>query len=406
MQTPAHAPTSRRTFLRSIVTAGSGATDDDRVLVVVFLRGGADTLNIVVPYGDDDYYRARPTLAISPPESGSSGAAIALDDLFAFHPKMAALVPAFREGRLGIAVAVGSDNTSGSHFEAQDQMEHGAGADSVATGGWIGRFLRASVRGPASPLTAVAIGEVVPESLRGAASASVIRSVEELRLGAPSDYTAAIAGSLASLYEADSTGLGEAGREAIDLLARVETLRRETYNPASGADYDDEDTFASGLRELARLVKARVGLRVACMDLDGWDTHFVQGASEGLQASVISRLANGLAAFDADLAPVRDRVTTLVMTEFGRRIYENSSGGTDHGRGFSLLALGGRTRGGTIHGAWPGLAAEEGPIGPGGVRVLVDYRAVLTEVLQRFGGLSDASEVFASFRPVPVGLTG
>lgn len=164
---------------------------------------------------------------------------------------------------------------------------------------------------------------------------------------------------------------------------------------------------------MARLIKGRVGLEVACLDLGGWDTHFFQGGSSGQQAELIGQLASGLAAFDADMIEHRSRVTTLVMTEFGRRVYENGSLGTDHGRGFALLAIGQGIKGAKVHGKWPGLAEEESPgsnalgiAGPSGLKVLFDYRSVLSEVLTNIQGHLDLQQVFPNFTPEPVGLVG
>ncbi len=392
---------TRRQFL-GLTTAETSSDDSPHAIVCVFLRGGADTLNLVVPYTDDDYYRARPSLAIPPP-TATAGSAVALDARFAFHPRLSPLVPAFREGRLAVVQAVGSDNTSGSHFEAQDQMEHGAGEGATVNGGWIGRYLRVVAADAATPLAAVAIGTTLPESMRGASAASVIQSVDEIGLRVPAGEVGRITAALDALYGSSSELLRGPGVEALRLLSRVEELKASAYVPANGAQYPD-GPFGSGMREIARLVRARVGLRVACIDLEGWDTHFVQGSVEGLQADLIDMLGRGLAAFDSDIAGERDRVTVVVMTEFGRRIYENSSSGTDHGRGFSMLALGGRIRGGTVLGDWPGLDQEEGPIGPGGVRVLVDYRSILSEVLMGAAGLRDPSRVFTGFQPRPVGI--
>ena len=384
---------------RAFLTTHHSRDRAPSVLVCLFLRGGADTLNIVVPYGDDRYYAARPSLAIAPP-GRLGGSAIRLDELYGFHPRMAPLVGAYREGRLGIVQAVGSDNESGSHFEAQDQIEHGEGAARRLGGGWIGRYLRATASTDASPLAAVAIGTSVPESLRGSTSSSVIASVDDLRLSSASEE---VTRTLGALYGAEAGELHRPGTAALGLLARIEAVRSTPYAPSGGAEYMDEP-FSAGLREIARLVKGEVGLRVACIDLEGWDTHFLQGGAEGLHADLVGRLATGLAAFDADLSPYRDRVVTVAMTEFGRRVYENSSAGTDHGRGFALLALGGPVRGGRVHGAWPGLDVEEPTIGPGGLGVEADYRSVLTEVVTRQGGLRDATEVFPGFSPRPVGL--
>src|SRR5215831_13199819 len=186
----------------------------DSVLVCIFLRGGADTLNLVVPYGDDRYYKLRPTLAIPPPFR--AGGAIRLDDFYGFHPKLAPLYPIFAEGRLAIVQAVGSDNTSGSHFEAQDQMEHGEAHGQSIGGGWLARYLRGSDVGQ-TPLSAVAIGATIPESLRGAPAASAISSVDEVRIAAPTGSSDAVQAALSQMYAAGSRSLSQAGEDTLDL---------------------------------------------------------------------------------------------------------------------------------------------------------------------------------------------
>jgi uncharacterized protein (DUF1501 family) len=261
-----------------------------------------------------------------------------------------------------------------------------------------------------TPLSAIALGAAIPESLRGAPAASALESVDEVQIKTPSGDIAAVSAALAVMYQADGGVLSQQGRVTLDLLKRVEKLRQTQYTPAGGVAYAD-DEFSRGLKEVARLVKAGVGLEVACLDLGGWDTHFFQGNSSGLQAELIGQLAAGLAAFDADLANYRDRVTTIVMTEFGRRIYENGSLGTDHGRGFALLAMGHGVHGGKIHGKWPGLAEESRGsdldlTGPSGLRVLIDYRSVLSEVLSKVFGHRDVHKVFPNFHPEAVGIAG
>lgn len=394
---------TRRQFLQRFFSQPDSGDDGQPVLVCVFLRGGADTLSVVVPYGDDAYYRLRPSIAIPAPGASDTthASAIRLDDFYGLHPKMAPLVPLFAEGRCAVVQAVGSDNTSGSHFEAQDQMEYGEGAGARLNGGWIGRYLRATTSADATPFSAVAIGTVVPESLRGATAASVITSVDELRLTGPERALGETARALEALYASGGGSLSGPGTRALELLGRVEELRA---TPKAAPLAVDDSTFAAGLREVATLVKARVGLRVACIDLDGWDTHFLQGASEGLHAANVDALARGLAGFDAALAEERDRVIVVVMTEFGRRVYENSSAGTDHGRGFSMLVAGAGVRGGNVIGPWPGLEVDDGPLGPGGLRVEIDYRSVLSEVLAARGGLRDSAAVFPGFAPKPVGV--
>ncbi len=397
--------TSRRSFVRKLLLAPETALPPvgERTLVCVFLRGAADTLNMVIPQGDDEYYRLRPTIGIHPqPE-------LRLDDFYGFHPNLAPLLPAFNEHRLGIVQAVGTDNPTGSHFEAQDQMEHGESYGHVIGGGWLGRYLRTRAV-DMTPLSAVTIRSSIPESLRGAPTASAIETIEELQIKIPSGNTGAVSSVLSSLYGAEVGMIGQAGKATLDLLQRVESVRGAAYTPENGASYLD-DAFSQGLKEVARLIKARVGLEVACVDLGGWDTHFFQGNTSGLQADLIRQLAGGLAAFDKDLGAQRDRVVTLVMTEFGRRTYENSSLGTDHGRGFAMFALGGLVRGGKVHGQWPGLLEESSsqtdslnPVGPSGLKILIDYRSVLAEVLTKFLGHRNVNQVFPNFHPEAVGL--
>lgn len=390
---------SRRRFLNRLVL---GADPVPRVLVCVFLRGGADTLNMFVPHGDDQYYNLRPTLSIPPPRSGGADASIRLDDFYAFHPGLRPLFPLFAEGRLGIVQAVGSNNPTGSHFDAQDQMERGESYGRPLPGGWLGRYLRLRAGDEVAPLSAVAIGTTIPESLRGAPSVSALESIDEIRIKNLSGDHEAAARALAALYGAEGGVLSRPGLITLDLLKRVDRLRTNQYNPENGAEYPN-DGFAAGLRETARLVKAEVGLEAACIDLGGWDTHYFQGTTGGLHAQAIDQLARGLAAFDADLSRFRDKVTTIVMTEFGRRIYENGSMGTDHGRGFAMMAMGDRINGGRVIGEWPGLGEEEPSPGPGGLKINFDYRSVLWEVLDRMGSLS-MEKVFPGLRQQHVGL--
>ncbi len=400
-------PVTRRALLTKLALAAAPAVEDAgrHTLVVIFLRGGADTMNLVVPYADDAYYKARPTLAIKiPGTDADKSRALRLDDRYALHPALAPLHAKFAEGRLAIVQGVGTDNTTGSHFECQDQMEHGDSAHDVpAGGGWLGRFLRARASRNPGPLSAVAIGTTLPESLRGAPVASVMRSLEEIAMRTPSGKPEAAAAVLATLYGADVTMLGQQGVETLDLFRRVTELQHGSYVPSNDAQYP-KDAFGSGLREVARLVKARVGLEVACLDLGGWDTHFFQGTTNSFHADRARLLAEGLAAFDADLADHRADFTVMVTTEFGRRLYENASLGTDHGRGFALMTLGDRIPGGRIVGPWPAVVEDDSPAGPGGMRVAYDYRSVFTEVLAGAMGLDGAGAVFPNFVPQKVGL--
>ncbi len=394
---------SRRTFLKKFVLAAEPAVKApaEQTLVCVFLRGGADTLNMIVPYADKQYYKVRPSIAIPPPSSAKN-ASLKLDDFYSLHPKLADLLPIFAAGELGIVQAVGSDNPTGSHFEAQDQMEHGESYGRTIGGGWLGRYLRTRSIEALTPLSAVAIGEVVPESFRSAPVTSVIRKIEEINMTVPSGCTDALCKSLSAMYGGAQAGLlSSAGKSTLDLLKRVDKLRSKTYLPSNGAVYSD-DAFSAGLKEVARLVKAGVGLEVACVDIGGWDTHFVQGGQEGLQATLIQQLGNGLSAFWKDLGSYNKKVSTIVMTEFGRRIYENGSLGTDHGRGFAFMAIGAGVNGGKIYGRYPGLQDDQYDLGPGGLKITCDYRSVLSELLSWRG--ADLESIFPGYVAEPVGL--
>ena len=403
----------RRTFISQLALAATpvfaGAPrEEGHTLIHVFLRGGADTLNLLVPHADDRYYRLRPGLAVPLKE------AIRLDDRYALHPMLRPLEAAWKEGRFGAVQSVGVDNTSGSHFECQDQMEHGDSMHATpAGGGWLGRVLRLSVEAgeEASALAAVAIGTALPESLRGAPAVSVLERIDDLviqsgRKKSGEDADAGkVTAALRALYGAEVTLLGRRGVETLALFEKVAALQGNTEGPANGAVYP-KDRFGEGLREIARLVKARLGVRVACIDLPGWDTHFFQGGATGQQAQRIQVLAEGLAALEKDLLGQAGSYTVMVTTEFGRRIYENASLGTDHGRGFAFLALGGRVRGGRVLGGWPMQAEEDLNVntpGPGGLHAETDYRRVFAEVLR---GCFPAVEVGRVFPGAELGAVG
>lgn len=400
---------TRRALLLQLAFAATAAAAKEatHTLICVFLRGGADTMNMWVPFADDAYYHQRPTLSIKRPGSDSD-ASIKLTDHYALHPALRPFERIFKDGRLGAVQAVGiTDNTTGSHFECQDQMEHGVAAtDQTAGGGWFGRYMRGRGERKQSPLSAIAIGTTLPESLRGAPSASVLEHINDIAIKTPGGDPDAVTTALRSLYGADVTLLGERGLETLDLFKRVAALQGKDYTPEHGAEYAKND-FASGLAEIARLIKARVGLQVACINLGNWDTHFFQGTANGTQAERIQTLAEGVAALDKDLQSHRANYTIMITTEFGRRIYENASLGTDHGRGFTFMALGDRVKGGRVLGPWPTVATDESnPLGPGGIKPETDFRAIFGEVLRGSLGLSDAEAkvVFPGIEMKSVGL--
>lgn len=396
----------RRSLLVGAATAGLGlcsrgvfaqATfrprgEEGPVLVNVFLRGGADALNVVVPYGEDAYRRARPTLGLSGPTGPSpNGRAVDLDGFFGLHPALSSLEPLYRDGTMAVVTACGSNDETRSHFEAMSAMERGLGSSEKGqASGWIARHVNLTPdRG--GPLRAVAVGPTVPESLRGAIGAVTFQSVSEYRLDLGNRNDAAFRTLLTDLYDGDDT-MSVAGAKTLEALAKLRSSDPKQYKPDHGAAYPTSPV-AAGLRDVAYLIKGGFGLEVAALESVGWDTHVAQGAATGWQANLLKELSEGISAFFQDLGPERSRVVLTVQTEFGRRLEENSGFGTDHGHGGFMFAIGGPVRGGKIYGHWPGLAPER-LVGPGDLAVTTDYRTVLAEILEGHIGCPDVTQVF------------
>ena len=355
----------------------------DHTLVNIFLRGGADGLNMVIPDSDRDYHDARPSLALkrSPHR---------LNDQFALHPSLAALMPHYESGEWLVLHAVGSMDQTRSHFEAMSAMERGVGsAIERDVTGWVARFLQA--QGAGSPLEAVAFSHVTPDSFRGATHALTIPSLESYRLETEDPRWM---NKLAQLYAHPQDDMAKAGAETLKALDR---LKRVGNSQGQGRAYPESE-LGQGLHQVAQLIRADVGLKVACLDQGGWDTHIGQGVTTGWQPSLLKTLGDALAAFCHDLGDDLRRVTIVVQTEFGRRLAENSGLGTDHGRASTMWVLGGGVRGGQVLTDWPGLGKSDLE-GPGDLRVTTDYRSVLGEVLVRRMGITDLDVVFPGWKP-------
>jgi uncharacterized protein (DUF1501 family) len=399
-------PFSRRVLLRSagllalpawfprVAFAAAPSARRD-ILVCIFLRGGADGLNAVVPVGDDDYYRSRPALAIRPP-GREAGAAIDLDGFFAFHPALAPLKELYDDGLLAVVHATGSPDPTHSHFDAMDFMERGTPGSKAVPTGWLGRHLASLDTGNPSPFRAVAVGSLLPASLRGPAPATALRSIAGFHLQgrAGEAETARFQARLSSLHAGDAW-LDRQARQALEAVATLAAADPGSRAPAHGARYPDTE-FGRALRQTAQLIKADLGLEVACVDMGDWDTHAQQGRTTGPMADLVAELAAGLVAFHTDLGNRMGRITVVTMSEFGRRVRSNGSGGTDHGHGNFMFLLGGGVRGGRVHGDWPGLAADR-LAGPGDLAITTDYRTILGEVLERRLLNPRTAEVFPGF---------
>lgn len=387
-----------RTALSQIAVDPRGRSRS--VVVSIFLRGGADGLNIVAPYAEDGYHRNRPALRLHRPHEGAPGERVLdLDGFFGFHPALAPALPLFRDGKLAIVHAAGSGDQTRSHFEAMNTMERGLAAGSQGSAsGWLARYLAISEPAQPSPLRAVAFGGTMPDSLRGGTSAIAVDTLDDFRLDC--EHEPEMRAALRDLYGSGKDAMAQAGAETLQVLETLNRLDPKHYRPSHGATYPDSD-LGRALMQVGLLIRAEIGLEIAVLDKGGWDTHVAQG---NLLGPILQDLGAALAAFDQDLGTEMNGVTVVVQTEFGRRLKENSGLGTDHGRASVMFAMGGGVRGGRVIANWPGL--EETQLEPpGDLRMTTDYRRVLAEVLDhRYGAAS--GRVFEGMSPAPVGLFG
>ncbi|HEU0294183.1 MAG TPA: DUF1501 domain-containing protein [Anaerolineales bacterium] len=363
-------------------------------LVVVFLRGAADVLNMVVPHGEEAYYHLRPTLGIPQPDDSKSKReerTIDLNGFFGLHPAMRSLLEAWQSRQLAIIHACGAPDESRSHFKAMELMERGVGDERGPASGWIGRHLATLNTGNSSPLRAVGMGTRPQRSLSGSVPVSALRSIADFHLGGDPRALQQMRAALNTVYQDDALG-----QDTLSIMDTLEKLDPKTYH-SPFTNYPDSE-FGLALKQTALLIKADVGLEVSAIDVGGWDTHFAQGTSTGQMPNLMQDLADGLAAFHADMFDHMDQLTTVTMSEFGRRASENGSLGTDHGHGSMMMVLGGHVDGGRVHGEWPGLG-EDQLIGPGDLAVTTDYRDVLSEILLKRLNNAATSEIFPNYEP-------
>jgi uncharacterized protein (DUF1501 family) len=370
---------------RAVLSAAPG--DTGKILVVIFQRGGADGLNMVVPFGEKAYYDHRPGIAV--PAPGKEGGALDLDGFFGLHPSLRPLLPLYKERRLGIVNAVGTPDTGGrSHFQAQDFMESAAPGNKAESTGWLNRYLQTAPIPERRPLRATAIGETLPKALRGPAPALSLASIEQFAAGAA---------AVESLYASDSNALiSGTARELFDAVRQLKDMRPERYQPARGVNYggNNNATLGRALMQVAQLIKANVGLQVAFVDVSGgWDTH--QGEADRLPP-LLGPFGQALAAFNQDLGTKMEDVVVLTMSEFGRTARENGNGGTDHGHANLMFAMGGPVKGGRTYGKWPGLAREQ-LNEDRDLALTTDFRDVLAELLVQHLGCTKPEAVFPRY---------
>ena len=393
---------SRRSFLKStglgflafglppsflVRAAGAEQSARGKSLVIVFQRGGMDGLNVVIPFKDQAYYALRPTIAVKEPASGEERA-IDLDGYFALHPALAPVKAIYDKHQLAIVHAAGSPDNSRSHFDSQDYMELGTPGIKSTPEGWLNRYLSENHVAD-SPFRGVAVSPQMPRMLAGSAPALSMSSIEEFRL-----RNLAMAPALEKLYMNSTDPLfRQGGKSLFEAMARLRAIASKI--PPSTAAYS-AGRFGNGLKQIARLIKADVGLEVAFTEIEGWDTHVAEGGATGQLANRLKELGEGLAAFYQDLGDRMNDVVLVTMSEFGRTARENGNRGTDHGHANVMFVLGGGVRGGRVYGRWPGLAPEvlyEGR----DLDLTTDYRAICSELMTAHLGLRDASRIFPGF---------
>lgn len=382
------------------------ATKPRGTLVVIFLRGGCDALNMVIPYSEPLYRSLRPTLAIAPRDVGSERGVVALNRQFGLHPALAPLYPLYESKQFAPIVSVGSPHPSRSHFDCQDFMEYAAPGSRTVKQGWLNHFqqLTAGATTTDQAFRALALQGLLPRSLRGPHR---ILAVPQLNLrGSKIDPLAAfdeIYGGAAMPGSNTQPGAAAsddpvlvAGRYTIDALRKLRGLISQPSKTEAAAGYP-EHGFGNQLRQLARLIKANAGLEVACIDYPGWDHHVRQGGVTGTMSTMLGVLATGLAAFAKDLGNNMDNVAVLTMSEFGRTVRENGNMGTDHGHGGVMLAMGGLVKGGRVYGRWNGL--EDKHLYQGrDLPANTDYRSVFDETLRQVFGFTPGSDFFPAHR--------
>ncbi|HEY2379626.1 MAG TPA: DUF1501 domain-containing protein [Terriglobia bacterium] len=395
---------SRRYFLKSgaVALAGCAATPsflvrtalaqenrapgkDHPIIIAIFQRGAADGISMVVPFGDRYYAAARPQIAIPEPMRGADERAIDLDGFFGLHPSLSSLKPIYDQGHLAIVHAAGSPDTTRSHFDAQDYMESGAPGNKGVSDGWLNRYLQVSPEPDASAFRAVALTPALPRSLAGPAAAVSMQRVASFGIHG-GKASPELEEMFADLY-----------KDTFDAVKTLRSATQQQYTPTAGVQYPNTP-FAQSLQQIAQLIKSNVGVEVAFAEVNGWDTHANQGSSRGRLANDLKSFGDALAALYRDLGDQMRNVVIVTMTEFGRAMRQNGSGGTDHGHASCLFVAGGPVKGGKVYGRWPGLAPEQLYEGRD-LALTTDFRNVFSEILVKHMRTPDTARVFPNFKP-------
>ena len=378
-------------FLVRTVMA-QGAVHPNRRLVVIFQRGAADGLNIVVPYQEKNYYAMRPSIAIPQKQ------VIDLDGFFGLHPSLAAFKLLYDQGHLAIVHAAGSPDMTRSHFDAQDFMESGTPGVKSTDDGWLNRALEVEDlrhRQDHTAFRALALGADVPRTLAGKIPAIAISNVSNFTVGGRGPAPSPAASAFEAMYGSSGDRIFHAtGEETFDAVKMLRAANPAQYKPA--ADYPNGE-FSNNMKQIAQLLKANLGIEAAFTDVSGWDTHQNQGGVDGQLSNRLREFSSAIRAFWQDMGDDAAGITLVTMSEFGRTARENGTGGTDHGHANAMFVLGAGVRGGKVYGRWPGLANEQLNEGRD-LALTTDYRAVLGEVVSKTLGADNLDRVFPGAR--------
>jgi uncharacterized protein (DUF1501 family) len=365
-----------------------------RRLVVIFQRGAADGLNIVVPHAEPQYYAMRPSINIP------RNSVIDLDGFFGLHPSLAPFQPLWQQRQLAIVHAAGSPDPNRSHFDAQDFMESGTPGVKSTDDGWLNRALRNLPQSQKSAFKAVAMGPSIPRILSGAEPAIAINNINDFSVGGRNPKASPVANTFEAMYDHSlDTVMHGTGEETFDAVKMLRSADPSKYKPAPGVDYP-KGHFGDNLRQLAQLIKANLGVQVAFADIGGWDHHVNEGATEGQIANVLRDFSQSLAAFWTDLGDLGEDTVVVTMSEFGRTARENGNRGTDHGHANVMFVLGGPVKGGKVYGRWPGL--DQAQLYEGrDLALTTDFRQVLGEAVARHMGNKNLATVFPGYENQP-----
>jgi uncharacterized protein (DUF1501 family) len=388
----ASAPSFLRRTLASTLDSASGGRR--KTLIAIFQRGAVDGLNVVVPYGEHNYYDLRPNIAIPKPNGGAE-AALNLDGYFGLHPSLAAFKPLWDSKRLAIVHASGSPDNTRSHFDAQDYMESGTPGVKSTADGWLNRYLQAKSDPQKSLFRAVSMTQNMPRVMQGKASTLAISNLADFNIRA-GQSSATVQGGFEAMYDQTvNDALHGTGKETFEAINYLKQVNPGQYKAENGANYP-QTPFGNALRQTAQLIKAGVGLEVAFADIGGWDTHVNEGNQQGQLSNLLRQFSNAIAALYTDLGQRMDDVVILTMSEFGRTVKENGNRGTDHGHANAMFIVGNSVRGGKVHGEWPGLKNEQLYEGRD-LALTTDFRDVFGEIAQKHLGATNLNSVFPGY---------